>query len=106
MHWSMDKTVSTVSNLVQWMRGIVTAYAYNVYGDLVSQTYSDGTPSVTYAYDALGRQTQATDAVGTTAFGYNAYGELETEAIAGLYTKTLTHHIDCLLYTSPSPRDA
>ena len=47
-----------------------------------------------YAYDALGRQTQATDAVGTTAFGYNAYGELETEAIAGLYTKTLTHHVD------------
>ena len=51
-------------------RGIVTTYAYNLYGDLVSQTYSDATPAVTYAYDALGRQTQATDAVGTTTFGY------------------------------------
>ena len=38
-------------------RGIVTTYAYNVYGDLVSQTYSDGTPAVTYAYDVFGRQT-------------------------------------------------
>ena len=26
--------------------------------------------------------------------GYNAYGELETEAISGLYVKTLTHHFD------------
>ncbi len=75
-------------------RGIVTTYAYNVYGDLVSQTYSDATPTVTYAYDALGRQAQATDAVGTTTFGYNAYGELETEAISGLYAKTLSHHFD------------
>ena len=75
-------------------RGIVTTYAYNVYGDLVSQTYSDGTSAVTYDYDVFGRQAQATDAAGTTTFGYNAYGELETEAISGEYTKTLTHHFD------------
>ena len=75
-------------------RGIVTTYTYNVYGDLVSQTYSDGTPAVTYDYDVFGRQAQATDAAGTTTFGYNQYGELETEAIVGEYTKTLTHHFD------------
>ncbi len=77
-------------------RGTVTAYAYNVYGDLVSQTYSDGTPSVTYEYDALGRQTRATDAAGTTTFTYGAYGELETETVSGLYAKTLTRHRDAL----------
>ena len=75
-------------------RGIVTAYAYNLYGDLVSQSYSDATPAVTYAYDALGRQTQATDAVGTTVFAYNAYGEQESETVSGLYSKTLTRHRD------------
>ena len=75
-------------------RGIVTTYTYNVYGDLVSQTYSDATPAVTHDYDAFGRQTQATDAAGTTTFGYNQYGELESEAIVGEYTKTLTHHFD------------
>ena len=75
-------------------RGIVTTYAYNVYGDLISQTYSDATPAVAYEYDVFGRQAQATDAAGTTTFGYNQYGELETEAIVGEYTKTLTHHFD------------
>ena len=63
-------------------------------GDLVSQSYSDATPAVTYAYDALGRQTQATDAVGTTVFAYNAYGEQESETVSGLYSKTLTRHRD------------
>ena len=71
-------------------RGIVTTYTYNLYGDVTAIAYSDGTPTVTYAYDALGRQAQTTDAVGTTTFGYNVYGELETEAISGLYAKMLT----------------
>ena len=75
-------------------RGTVTTYAYNPYGDLVSQTYSDGTPSVTYAYDSLGRQTQATDAAGTTTFTYGQYGELVSESVSGGYAKTLTRHTD------------
>ena len=66
-------TVYTLTDLGQAAtrtdsRGVVTTYAYNLYGDLVSQTYSDGTPAVTYAYDALGRQAQATDAAGTKTF--------------------------------------
>ncbi len=75
-------------------RGNVTTYSYDQYGSLLSQTYSDNTPSITYQYDNFGRQTQVTDAVGTTVFTYNEYGELTTEAITGLYTKTLTHHFD------------
>ena len=75
-------------------RGVTTTYLYNEYGDLVSQVYSDGTSAVEYGYDAQGRQVQAADAAGTTVFEYNAFGELETETISGLYTKALTHHVD------------
>ena len=92
-------TVYTLTDLGQAAtrtdaRGVVTTYAYNLYGDLVSQTYSDGTPAVTYAYDALGRQAQATDAAGTTTFTYGQYGELVSECVSGGYDKTLTRHTD------------
>ncbi len=75
-------------------RGKVTTLSYNLYGDVIAQDYSDDTPDITYQYDNLGRQTQATDAVGTTTFTYNAYGELTTESISGLYSKTQIHYFD------------
>ncbi|MGN0890655.1 MAG: hypothetical protein ACI4W7_03280, partial [Candidatus Spyradenecus sp.] len=75
-------------------RGIVTTYTYNLYGDVTAIAYSDGTPGVAFTYDSYGRQASATDAAGTTLFTYNDYGELVSEAISGLYTKTLTHHYD------------
>ena len=38
-----------------WARGVVTEYAYDTLGQLTNTVYSDGTPSVAYAYDRLGR---------------------------------------------------
>ena len=49
-----------------WARGIVTTYAYDGWGNLVETEYSDNTPTVTVAYDALGRQVEAHDAAGVT----------------------------------------
>ena len=75
-------------------RGNVTTYAWDDWGHLLGVSYSDGTPSIAYAYDALGRQVAATDVAGTTTFAYDAVGQLVSETIAGLYAKTLTRHYD------------
>ena len=42
-----------------WARGIVTYYYYNGWGNLTNIVYSDTTPTVSVAYDDLGRQTEA-----------------------------------------------
>ena len=75
-------------------RGIVTTYAYDAWGQLLSVDYADTTPDIAYTYDAMGRQTSATDAVGTTTFTYDAFGQLTSEQVSGLYSKTLTRHWD------------
>ena len=75
-------------------RGIVTSYTYDDWGQLLAIDYADTTPDITYAYDAMGRQTSATDAVGTTTFTYDAFGQLSSEQVSGLYAKTLTRHYD------------
>ena len=55
-------------------RGIVTTYAYDAWGQLLSVDYADTTPDIAYTYDAMGRQTSATDAAGITTFIYDATG--------------------------------
>ena len=75
-------------------RNIVTTYAYDAWGQLLSIDYADTTPDIAYTYDAMGHQTSATDAVGTTTFTYDAFGQLTSEHVNGLYTKTLTRHWD------------
>ncbi|MBQ3748883.1 MAG: RHS repeat-associated core domain-containing protein [Kiritimatiellae bacterium] len=74
-----------------WARGVITTYAYDGWNQLVSTTYSDGTPSISLAYDAMGRQISATDAVGTTTTTYSDYGEVASESVSGLYSRTLSH---------------
>ena len=75
-------------------RGIVTTYTYDDWGQLLAIDYVDATPDIAYAYDAMGRQTSATDAVGTTTFTYDAFGQLTAEQVSGLYSKALTRHWD------------
>ena len=58
-----------------------------------SMTLPDGI-CFAYTYDAMGRQTSATDAVGTTTFTYDAFGQLTSEQVNGLYSKILTRHWD------------
>ena len=75
-------------------RGIVTTYTYDDWGQLLAIDYADATPDIAYTYDAMGRQTSATDAAGTTTFTYDATGQLTSEQVSGLYSKTLTRHWD------------
>ena len=73
-----------------WARGVTTSYTYDAWGSLTSTTYSDGTPSVTFVYDALGRRT-AIGRSGTMmsesrsdAYGYNDRSELVSAAKNGV----------------------
>jgi RHS repeat-associated protein len=60
-----------------------TTYAYaTASGAMTNISYSDGTPSVSFAYDRLGRQTAITDATGTRTFTYNAALQLAAETNA------------------------
>ena len=67
-----------------WARGIVTTYAYDGWGNLIETAYSDNTPTVTVAYDALGRQVEAHDDAGRRV-AFARSGD-ETSAYAPLTT--------------------
>ncbi len=67
-----------------WARGIVTDYSYDNWGSLTNTVYSDGTPTVSLAYNALGRQTEAHDAAGVTTFLYDTFGSLTNETVVGV----------------------
>ena len=77
-----------------WARGVVTTYSYDGWNSLTNTAYSDGTPAISLAYDAMGRQVSATDAAGTTVTAYNNYGEVISETTTGLYNKSLIRHRD------------
>jgi RHS repeat-associated protein len=63
-----------------WDRGVTTTYGYDSdTGELLTVTYSDDTPDVTYTYTRLGRLYEVTDAVGKRTFAYTGDLELDTE---------------------------
>ncbi|MDX2119001.1 MAG: RHS repeat-associated core domain-containing protein [Planctomycetota bacterium] len=63
-----------------WARGSFAEYAYSAAtGELLSITYSDGTPSVTYTYDRLGRPKTVIDGSGTRQFMYDRTGQPTAE---------------------------
>ncbi|MBQ9431266.1 MAG: hypothetical protein IJU44_06915, partial [Kiritimatiellae bacterium] len=74
-----------------WVRGIVMAYSYDGWNSLTNTAYSDGTTSISLSYDAMGRQVSATDAAGTTATSYNAFGDIVSESTTGLYSSSISH---------------
>ena len=91
--YTMDGKLSTRT----WSRGVVTTYSYNsTTGDLTGVSYSDSTPAVTIAYSRLGQKTTVTDAVGSRTFGYNGSFDLTSEAITGIYNKTISRTYDSL----------
>lgn len=53
-------------------RGVEANYSYDRNGNLLSVTYSDGTPGVTTIYDAYNRPVTVTDALGTHTIAYDA----------------------------------
>ena len=71
-------------------RGVSTTYAYDSNtGEMLSVDYSDSTPDVAYTYNRLGQQKTITDALGSRTFAYNSNLQLESEAISGLYNKSI-----------------
>jgi YD repeat-containing protein len=55
-----------------WARGITTTYSHDpCCGAITNISYSDGTPSISFTHDRLGRQTQITDAQGTRTFSFD-----------------------------------
>ncbi len=78
-----------------WARGIVTDYTYDNWGSLTNTVYSDGTPTISLSYDALGRQIEAHDAAGVTTFAYDSFGSLTNEIVIGVAgTNTIIRHWD------------
>ena len=78
-----------------WARGIVTDYSYDNWGNLTNTVYSDGTPTISLSYDALGRQTEAHDAAGITTFLYGSFGSLTNEIVIGVAgTNTIERFYD------------
>ena len=63
---------------------------------LLAIDYSDDTPDVRFIYDRLGRQKTVADAVGSRTFGYNSALQLESEAMTGLISETITRKYDTL----------
>jgi len=82
---------------------VTTTYTYDVLNRLTSESYSDGTATVTYYYDqttfngltingGLGRRTGMSDGSGLSAWNYDPLGHVLTErrTIAGI-TKTVSY---------------
>jgi RHS repeat-associated protein len=69
--------------------GVVMTDAYDGDNQLTSVSYSDGTPSVSYVYDADGQRTSMTDGTGTTTYTYDPDGNVLTRATpSGTFTYT------------------
>ena len=91
-------------------KGIVTEFIYDNFGRLTEKTYTDPstgvTDSVTFTYDALGRQSTVTDSRGTTTYSYNSQNSLikistpegeihyEYDAVTGRKTRTYSANTD------------
>ena len=78
-----------------WARGIVTTYSYDDNGSLTNTVYSDGTPTISLAYNRVGRQIEAHDAAGITTFLYDEFGSLTNETVIGVAgTNTIERFYD------------
>lgn len=53
-------------------RGTTSTYSYDRNGNLLTVSYSDGTPGVTTTYDAYNRPVTVTDALGSRTISYDA----------------------------------
>ena len=67
-----------------WARGVVTEYSYDGNGSLTNVVYSDGTPSIAYAYDNRGNLLSAVvEGVSTNIYAYDVFGNLTNEVQNG-----------------------
>jgi RHS repeat-associated protein len=83
-----------------WARNVTTTYNYDGNtGELLSQTYSDSTPSVSYTYTRSGQIYTVDDATGHRDFVYDQTipSQLDAVALSGYYgNRTLTRQYDSI----------
>ncbi|MGH9841183.1 MAG: RHS repeat-associated core domain-containing protein [Blastocatellia bacterium] len=60
-------------------RNITVTNSYNTRNLLEQVSYSDGTPTATFGYDAFGARNSMTDGEGSASYAYNSYRQLESE---------------------------
>jgi YD repeat-containing protein len=85
----------TANDLAQTMtnqRNITVTNSYNTRNLPTQTSYSDGTPTATFGYDAYGARETMTDGEGATSYVYNSYRQLqsETRTFTGLPNNTYT----------------
>jgi RHS repeat-associated protein len=61
---------------------LLTQYGYDSFGGLTNTAYSDGTPSISFLFNALGQMKTVTDASGTRTIDYAADGQMIAEQLA------------------------
>jgi RHS repeat-associated protein len=76
---------------------LLTFYKYESFGSLTNTAYSDGTPSISFTFDALGQMKTVTDVSGTRTIDYAVDGQLIAEYLSfGTSLFTLHEKIDTL----------
>ena len=89
-HWILGHDADSNLTSVQTPSGGTISYGYNALGQRSSVSYSDGTPTVSYTYDANGNRASMTDGAGTTNYTYNQLDQL-TQATRGSDSFTYTY---------------
>jgi hypothetical protein len=93
---------------------VIATYSYDNIGRATQGSYSDGTPTVTFGYDAsgfTGLRTSMTDSVGSVTYQYDSMDRLTQESrtltgITGTFTTSYAYNIkgDLSQMTYPSGR--
>jgi RHS repeat-associated protein len=73
---NLSSTVDANGNATATAGDGTTSYTYDAVGRLTAIGYSDGTPAVTFAYDAAGNRTAMQDGGGTVTYTYDAVNRL------------------------------
>ncbi|MGA9761099.1 MAG: RHS repeat-associated core domain-containing protein [Gaiellaceae bacterium] len=73
-HYSYDANGNLIATKTP--SGGKTSQSYDASNRLVSKSYSDGTPSVSYAYDLAGNKISMTDGTGETTYAYDEANQL------------------------------
>src|SRR5262249_33564139 len=86
--YTANDLVLTAAN----QRNITVTNSYNTRNLLTGVSYSDGTPSASFGYDAFGARNSMTDGEGQTTYSYNSFRQLrsETRTFMGLLNNTYT----------------
>jgi YD repeat-containing protein len=70
------RDLNASGDVTRWLRDEATGLVTNT-------VYSDGTPTISLAYNRAGRQVRAHDAAGVTIFLYDGFGAVTNETVVG-----------------------